>query len=381
MSDKKLTCLLSLDISAAFDALNHDVLLDRASCDFGIRESVLLWLRSYLSGRTMSTVVNGEASAYECVSSGVPQGSTLGPLLFSLYISPVGLLIERAGAYFHQYADDTQLYISVVNVTRQLQVLAECAEAVKHWFLSNDLMLNASKTECVVFGTGARLNATVMPSFAPFKDTPPVTISDKIKLLGVILDNRLSMTNQVDAVIKSCNYHIRALKVIRPTLTDAVANMIACSTILTRLDGCNSLLYGAPDGQLDRLQLIQNRTARIVCRKGGRCSAAPLLRSLHWLPIRSRINFKMAVITYNAVRSGQPGYLADLIKPLEQRRTLRSTGQDLLHVPPPALASSAPSFSHAAPNVWNSLPLNVKSAENIITFRKRLKTHYMSALP
>ena len=138
-------CLLSLDISAAFDALDHSILIERARNLFGLSGVALVWLTSYLQYRTAITCTNGVLSSPLPLSTGVPQGSTLGPLLFALYVAPLSSLVEDLGVTFHQYADDTQLYIALSPGADSLAILTKCADTVNAWFLTNYLMLNTKK--------------------------------------------------------------------------------------------------------------------------------------------------------------------------------------------------------------------------------------------
>ena len=130
--------------------------------------------------------------------------------------------------------------------------------------------------------------------------------STTLKSLGVVLDQRLTFHDHVTNVVKSCNYHTRAIRHIRHLLTQSAAQTSACSLVNSRLDYCNSLLLGAPAMSLNRLQRAQNIAARVVMDAHRRTDAKPLLRQLHWLPVRQRILFKMAVLTRKAHTTGTP---------------------------------------------------------------------------
>ena len=374
------TCLLSLDISAAFDALDHSILIERAKNLFGLSGDALVWLTSYLQGRTAITCSNGVLSSPLPLLTGVPQGSTLGPLLFALYVAPLGSLVEDLGVTFHQYADDTQLYIALSPGVDSMATLTKCADTVNTWFLTNYLMLNTNKTEAILFGTSAKLRTLSLHECVPFTGTNPIAFAKSIHLMGVTLDPELSMDTHVGEVVNTCNYHLRALRHIRPSLTKEVANTIACSLVLTRIDYCNSLLYGTSDMNKKRLQRIQNRAARVVLRTSRRSPSVPLLRKLHWLPVEQRIHHKIGSITYTATTLQQPKYLADLLTKESHARSHRSNEQNKLQVPRRRLEASKSSFTHSAPTVWNSISGYCKGAEDRSTFCKRLKTELFSSL-
>ena len=111
MNQKKISALILLDLSAAFDTIDHNILLARLSSTFGIQGSALSLLTSYLSNRFQSVSIHSHSTAPSPMLTGVPQGSVLGPLLFSLYTTPLSYIVSATPISYHFYADDTQLYI------------------------------------------------------------------------------------------------------------------------------------------------------------------------------------------------------------------------------------------------------------------------------
>ena len=156
MCHQEPTVLLSLDISAAFDTIDHSTLIDRITGDFGITGSALRWLQSLLRGRSQYVGVGDARSVSVSCLSGVPQGSVLGPLLFAMYISPVANIVKGHNLHQHQYADDTQLYNNMAvspSDGGSLHAISNCVDDVCRWFLENGLLLNPAKTEAILFGT------------------------------------------------------------------------------------------------------------------------------------------------------------------------------------------------------------------------------------
>ena len=217
--------------------------------------------------------------------------SVLGQLLFAAYVSPVGGVISDHGVKFHQHADDTQLFLSmsINNCTVGRETLASRTTALKLWCLQNDLQLNANKSDVILLGNPPQLRA------AADNDINSITVagrelsvSSEFKSLGVLLDQQLSLQKHTTAVAKACNYHIQAIRHVRPLLTCNVAEMLTCSLVNNRLDYCNSLLYGAPVSSINKLQQVLNNAAR----QSRQCTdARRLLASLHWLPVQQRITF------------------------------------------------------------------------------------------
>lgn len=371
---QQTTVLLALDISAAFDTIDFSTLVDRLSTDFGIGGSALGWLHSFVSDRTQYVGVGISRSAPVLCPSGVPQGSVLGPLLFALYISPVDNVIAAHRLRFHQYADDTQLYMALrPTVGSTFDAMSWCVGDVSRWFLENGMLLNPNKTEAVLFGTGVQ-RAKVNTSAGIVVAGAQVFFSQTVKLLGVTLDEDLSLDQHVTDIVRGCNYHIRALRHIRPLINLDAARLIAQGIVTARLDYCNGLLCATSAYNINRLQVVQNSLARAVCQASWFDSATELRRSLHWLPVRQRVDYKVAVITYKTRHTGVPAYMASLINDYIPSRTLRSSDQFLLVSPAVKLALSHKAFSVTAPVVWNSLPYECRSAQTLATFTRLLKT-------
>jgi len=236
-----------------------------------------------VSGRSQYVAAGGERSDTASCESGVPQGSVLGSLLLSLYVVPVSDIAAAHHVSIHQYADDIQTYIAFQpRCLDSLSQLINCTDDITHWFLENGLLLNPSKTEAVVFGTASRLRSTDISGGVTVAGSS-LQFSDTVKLLGVEVDQAVSMDRHVSSVVSSCNCHIRVLRRILPRLTLDAAKSVAVSIIGARFDYCNSLLYGTSQRNLDCLQRVQNLLARVVTQAPLRSSATELRRQLHWL--------------------------------------------------------------------------------------------------
>ena len=356
-SSSSPSLLVSLDLSSAFDCVSHSILLNRLHDDFGLTGLPLTWLHSYLSGRSQSVMWNGVVSPSTTMFLGVPQGSVLGPLLFSAYVSPISRLFHSFGVIYHAYADDTSFIISVDPLNPPVTLLNTVSTAVSNWFLFNDLQLNPTKSEILLVGTQDR-RRRVTPLLASGLSVAgsPLSLSSSSKLLGVTFDSALNFDSHVSEICRTANFHLRALAHIRHYLNVPLANLIASSIVASRLDYCNSILTGISSHNLNRLQCIQNRAARIVLGVGHKAASEPLLRKLHWLPITKRIQFKIALLTFKTLVSQQPSYLSSLLLPYNPSRTLRSSSGHFLSVPRVSTAFQSRSFSVTAPRLWNSLP-------------------------
>ena len=378
IDNKKASILVALDLSAAFDTLDHSTILQRLSYSFGLSGSALGWLESYLVGRSQFVKVDSAVSDALGCNFGVPQGSVLGPLIFSLFISPVANLISSFNVHFHQYADDTQLYIGIspggIQTTKDL--INDCTSSLQDWFLQNGLCLNPEKSEALLIGTGACFRTHLSePEITVSIANCPIKVKSEIKNLGVVLDRTLSLDRHVEAVCKSAHCHIRALQYIRGSLSTDQAKSVACAIIGSRLDYCNGLLAGTSVKNITRLQQVQNSAVMVVRRLRRFEHVRPAMRELHWLPISHRIIFKVATITFKVQTSSEPTYLSELLHRYLPIRSLRSCDQNLLSVPRCKTVTASRAFSVAAPSIWNSLPNDIKNSGSIALFKKNLKTH------
>jgi len=376
MNKQKLSALVLLDLSAAFDTIDHNILLARLSSTFGISGSALSLLSSYLLDRSQSVSINSHCTPPSPMETGVPQGSVLGPLLFCLYTTPLSYIFSNSSVSFHLYADDTQLYISFSSSDSHdsLASLSSTLDSVYTWLTTNRLSVNPSKTEYLIIGTWQQ-RAKLTSSSLIFNGTP-LTPTDSARNLGVIFDQDLSMKKHISSICQTSFYHIRQLRQVRSSLDTNSTMILANSLVSTKLDYCNSLFYGLPASSLNRLQRVQNALARVVVPSVKRHHhISPTLKDLHWLPIKQRIDFKIASITFKTLQNRQPTYLFELLTPHVPSSNLRSSNKHLLVTPTITSENGRRAFSFSAPTVWNSLPLHLRSCTSQPIFLSGLKTH------
>ncbi len=197
-----ISLLVLLDLSAAFDTIDHNILLNRLENFVGISGSALAWFKSYLSDRHQFVAVNEEVSYRSQVQYGVPQGSVLGPLLFTLYMLPMGNIIRKHRVSFHCYADDTQFSISLrPGETNQIEKRMECIVDIKNWMTNNFSLLNSEKTEVLIIRpktpTGNNLELCIT------LDGCSVDSSSSVRNLGVLFDSNLSFDSYISSIFSA----------------------------------------------------------------------------------------------------------------------------------------------------------------------------------
>ena len=331
-----------------------------------------------MADRKQVVRIESDNSAPTSVPFGVPQGSVLGPLLFTAYITPLGDLIRKYGLEYHLYADDTQIYVSFPpggdEQPDALNCLHSCIEEIGQWSRSNLLKLNDQKTDVVVFGTKHKL--PLMKDIRITIGGSTMSSSSHVRNLGVIFDSTLSMTNHISAICRTAYMHLHNISRIRRYLTPEATKSLVHAFIMSRLDYGNALLAGLPLEHLKKLQRIQNIAARIITFTPRRDHITPILRQLHWLPIKRRIEFKILLHVFRCINGTAPLYLADMLKRQCSTGRTRSSQQHLLEVPRTKLVSFGDrSFKVVGPRLWNALPIAIKRIVTVPLFVKALKTH------
>ena len=309
--------LVLLDLSAAFDTIDHGILLQRLATEVGLNDKALAWVESYLTGRRQAVHINGCISKAVPLRIGVPQGSVLGPLLFLIYLLPLKRVIEYHHTSRHGFADDTQLYAQLclknpVMCASQIDKMQECLSDVRQWMLTNKLKLNDSKTEVLVIA--AKSNIKLTESIKVKIGEEVISPTPVACNLGATLDNTMSMECQISSVTRKVYYNLRRIAKIKQYLTPSACANAINSTVISRLDFHNGLLLGLPAKALSRLQLAQHNAARVLTGTKRAEHITPVLQKLHWLPVQQRVAFKVLTTIQKALHSPTaPAYLAELL--------------------------------------------------------------------
>ncbi len=382
MDNKKGTLLVLIDLSAAFDTIDHSILINRLQQRFGFDGTVLAWLRSYLKDRTQKVVIGDSASDPAELTQGVPQGSVLGPLLFSLYVQPIGDIVRNHELGYHHYADDLQLaltyYLNHTSLQASLRRIELCIAEIKNWMALNYLSMNDGKTEFLPIAP---------KSAAPLLDGVTVRVGDalvpaatSVRNLGAHLDRHLDMTTHVSMVISSCYLQLWHIRQINKYLPRKTRERVVNALVTPRIDYCNSLLHGMSETNFNRLQVLQNDAARLIFGLPRWERATPIRQELHWLPVRQRVEYKTLVFVYKSLHDAAPAYLQQLVCRAVTTRNLRSGNKNMLVVARTRSKTGDSAFEIAGPILWNSLPTHLKACDSLETFKSKLKTHFFGLI-
>ena len=335
--------------------------------DVGVGQTALKWFKSYMSDIVQAVHINGSTSPARPLTCGVPQGSVLGPQLFSIYAATVSKIIRDNNLLSHFYGDDTQIYIAVKphqeDIDAAVETIEQCVTEIRSWMKTNSLKLNDSKTEVIVYGSSQQLKKVTLQSLRVGDCV--VRVTDSVRNLDVQFDAERTMESRVTAVCRSAIFHLRNISRIRRYLTAAATEQIVHAFVTSRPDIGNALLYRLPLKQTQRLQKIQNWAACLIDGAMRYSHATPLLKKLHWLPIAVRVEFKILLLTHRALNGQAPDYIAHCVsrrQPVRSLRTRRRWGDR--------------AFSVAAPSLWNALPHHLTlSPMSTATIKVKLKTY------
>ena len=281
IEQKNIPAVISTDLSKAFDTVSHPLLLSKLE-DMGVSERSTLWLISYLTRRTQVTRFTDITSDVCEIESGVPQGSILGPILFIAFTSDLAKVVPDCKIV--AYADDAAILVSAKKLKNLQTKIEQCLQLVQSWYTSNGLLINPSKTEFMVMGKGNQIGITVT------EGDRKLTIPSKVcmKVLGVVVDQKLSWENHIKAIKrKTCNA-IRNIARTADILPLHSRRMLTEALVTPHYNYCDVVYDGCSEKAKKELQRNQNYAARALLGKPKFSNGSDALRQLQWLPLEKR---------------------------------------------------------------------------------------------
>ena len=365
--------VLLIDLSSAFDTVQHSILLKILKNAMYISGTALEWFQSFLCGRSQAVLIDGVLSDWLTVTCGVPQGSVLGPILFNIYCRHIHHVFQKCEFLSSSYADDNSAMKSFA-VFNQLHTLYQdipnCLEKLKIYMIENHLKLNDSKTEVIVFGS-SKLKEQISLHGTFLKSGKCIRFNDNVKYLGIFLDSLLSFEDQVQKVTSLSYTSMRNISQVKNCLSQQNLETFVHAFISSHLDYCNIIYLGLSRKLINKLQKLQNAAIRLIFKVRARHPVSSLFRNLHWLNIEQRVVFKVLLVVYKCINGLAPDVLKSLI-------TVRNTETLILkqtYFNNTKFGKRA--FVYYAPKYWNSLPLNIRLVSDINCFKTSLKSYLL----
>jgi hypothetical protein len=376
--DKLVSIVVMIDLSAAFDTVDIEIIMNILEHNFHISGTPLNWFKTYLCDRNMKVSINDKFSSPVNLKFGVPQGSCAGPVIFTLYIAALKQIVEKYSPTLYGYADDHKLALTfhagnTNSETKTKFEIEDCLRSVGTWMTENKLKMNNSKTEIIVYGTKQQVTKVKLSNITV--NGAVVNCVNSVRDLGVWMENSLGFNLHIQKKSKIANHQLHNLRNIRSYLTPKSTEILVHGLVHSHIDFCNGLFPELPSYQLDKFQKIQNRAARLVFNSKYDAPASPLLEQLHWLPVKARIIFKILCLVFKCLNGNAPQYLKSLLEIDRPRYNTRNTQGIILKLPKTRIKLTERSFHVAGPKYWNSLPLQIRMLDNEGQFRKSVKTH------
>lgn len=366
--NSKCVIILLLDLSAAFDTVDHDILLDILWYELGFRGVVFKWFSEFLKNRRQSVSIDGESSDFRDVNFGVPQGSVIGPILFNIYVRNLIKVMEQRGFTVHGYADDHQMLYEFqidFQVAAVRRAIPLGLDFITNWMNKHFLKLNPSKSQVIIFSP-ADISKHLVFEQLILSDGSLIKISDQVMDLGVLLDSQLTFSSHITSNIQHGYRLIRNIAGIRKFLSVEHLKTLVNSIIIAKVDNCNSLFYGISSYDSNRLQKFQNSCARLIFGKRKYDHVSGILRELHWLPSEARTYFKILCYVYKSIHGMAPEYLSELI-------VITRDYNLSLYVPRCKTMIGDRAFSVSGPRLWNALPVELRMMDTLERFKSHLK--------
>ena len=372
MDEGKVTGLLFIDISKAFDSLNHKVLLRKLE-HLGLSERSLRWFRSYLADRKQSVLINGELSEPHTITLGVPQGSILGPFLFNVYINSLPNAVKKTRMIL--YADDAVLFCDA-STRQELQIALEREfTKISNWYTDNRLTINVKKTKLMLAGSKRMLSL-----FEDFELQSNGTQIDRVqsfKYLGVTMDSKWNWKPHISNLLKKLGHRLSLFNRIFHMLDNRTRIAFYNGLVLPHLDYADTVWGDQPGlkSEMEKLQSFQNKFAKKI--KLGKMSSSEALKCLNWLPLAGRRLSHRCTAVENAIKGDIPQHFESFKSTLRSSHGYNTRHGYLPRLPKPKTECGKRVSYFRFTNDWMSLPVFLRKPMPCTIFKKNLTRFLM----
>ena len=373
MDKGKATGILAIDLSKAFDSIDHKILIQKLE-KYGFTGQIMDILKDYLRGRKQFVKQNEIISDEQQLTHGVPQGSILGPLLFSIYVNDIKDVVKHCKIL--NYADDTTIYYSSSHPSNIQIAINQDIRNLERWFSTNKMKLNEKKSEFMkVHPTNTKnkyenIHISVKGKY--------IQHSQHLKILGVNISENLKWDRHINNTIKNCKYQLRSFRRAAAYINEDEKKLLYNSCIASRLSYADIIWKETTARMKTRLQVIQNESARIILMKKPRESAKPLLKELGWLNLEKKRQLHAEVLLHKIQKGNAPTALEEMLN--EYKRSINTNTRqgrcEGLTYPGYRTNIMTNSYFISTIKTWNKLPIEIRETKTSNNFKSKLNAKY-----
>lgn len=349
-----------LDLKKAFDCVDHDIMLAKLPY-YGIRKESLQWFRDYLQGRTQRVCLGDSISDLGEISIGVPQGSVLGPLLFSVYINDLPNVIKSSNVLL--YADDTAIYSSNPFLDCLQSDLQKALNAISEWMLSNKITVNLSKSVSMLIGVPQKIRNQTLKLYL---NGTGLSCVKSYKYLGVRIDSHLTWKDHIDELSKCVRFRYQCLLRLLP-LPPRIFSLVYNSHVLSKIDYCDVIWGAASKSSLLALNRIHSKACKLMA-----CSSA----NSTFPSLRDRRNFHIALLAFKVLHHLSPPFLNNSINFASDITHRTTRNKYRVFLPSVRTNLGKCGFYFHSVSIWNSLHEDLYLCNSVKTFKSVYKFYY-----